>query len=65
MTLREYLDNYRDPKQIREIFVNVLNGVNELHTLGYVHRDLKPDNVVLNREPLEVAVIDFNRAISR
>jgi eukaryotic-like serine/threonine-protein kinase len=45
--------------------VNILNGVSELHTLGYVHRDLKPDNVVLNRDPLEVAVIDFNRAISR
>lgn len=64
MTLREYLDEHRDPDQLREIFVNILNGVSELHTLGYVHRDLKPDNVVLNRAPLEVAVIDFNRAIS-
>ena len=30
--------------------------------MGYVHRDLKPDNVVLNLEPLEVKVIDFDAA---
>lgn len=63
MTLREYLDDFRDPAELRAIFINIINGVSELHDLGYVHRDLKPDNVVLNRDPLEIAVIDFNRAI--
>ena len=28
--------------------------------MGYIHRDLKPDNVVLNLEPLEVKIIDFD-----
>jgi serine/threonine protein kinase len=64
MTLREYLEDYRDPLQLGEIFVNIINGVKELHEMGYIHRDLKPDNVVLNRRPLQVEVIDFNRATS-
>ena len=34
----------------------------DLHDLGYVHRDLKPDNVVLNLRPLMVKIIDFDRA---
>ena len=33
-----------------------------MHELGYIHRDLKPDNIVLNLDPLEVRVIDFDRA---
>jgi serine/threonine protein kinase len=30
--------------------------------LGYIHRDLKPDNIILNLNPLEVRVIDFDHA---
>jgi serine/threonine protein kinase len=34
--------------------------------LGFVHRDLKPDNIVVNTErPLQVALIDFDRALPR
>ena len=29
----------------------------------WVHRDLKPDNIMLNLDPLEVRVIDFDRAV--
>jgi serine/threonine protein kinase len=35
-----------------------------LNEIGYDHRDLKPDNVVLSRSPFRLVVIDFNRATS-
>ena len=34
-----------------------------MHILGYRHRDIKPDNIVLNIDPLDVKVIDFNTAV--
>ena len=52
MTLQEYLEDYRDPLQLGEIFVNIINGVKELHEMGYIHRDIKSDNEVLNIMPL-------------
>lgn len=64
MTLRDYIRNNRCPKDLNKILLHVVNGVEELHHIGYQHRDLKPDNIVLNINPLEVRVIDFNRVVT-
>jgi cyclin-dependent kinase 2 len=52
MDLREYLERHRDVRYLTKIFTQVIEGLAELHNLGYVHRDLKPDNVVLTMRPL-------------
>jgi len=45
------------------VFREIVKGVMELHSMGYVHRDLKPQNVVLNLQPLEVRLIDFGNSM--
>jgi len=58
---RNYLEENRDPRHLQSILLQVGKGILELQSLGYVHRDLKPDNIVLNLKPLRVAIIDFDR----
>lgn len=51
--LKEYLiSNYIDV-DIQEkvsLCVQIFNGINQLHDLGYYHRDLKPDNILLFKQ---------------
>lgn len=61
MDFRDYLRRHRNPRQLLDIMAQIINGIQEIHSLGYVHRDLKPDNIVLNLNPLDVRIIDFDR----
>jgi serine/threonine protein kinase len=62
MDFRQYLRLHRDTRNLKLILEAIGQGILELHDLGYVHRDLKPDNVVLNLRPLMVKIIDFDRS---
>jgi serine/threonine protein kinase len=64
MDLRKYLKKHRDHRKLNDILLQVVAGLKELHGMGYVHRDLKPDNIVLNiNRPINVVLIDFDRAL--
>lgn len=65
MNYRKYLREKRDPRSLGRILIQVAKGIKELHYMGYVHRDLKPDNIVLDTKPIRVRIIDFNRCVSR
>mmetsp|Transcript_19413 Transcript_19413/g.54063 ORF Transcript_19413/g.54063 Transcript_19413/m.54063 type:complete len:539 (+) Transcript_19413:43-1659(+) len=51
-------------REASNVFRQIVEGVEFLHTHGIAHRDLKPDNIMVrNREgPLDVAIGDYDLA---
>lgn len=66
-TLRSVLDSWRGglpPRELGQIAVGVLAGLQAAHDQGVVHRDLKPGNVLIEHRPsgLVPRIIDFGIA---
>lgn len=40
-------------------FQNVATAIRDAHALGIVHRDIKPDNVVVSRDGVKACLVDF------
>jgi eukaryotic-like serine/threonine-protein kinase len=51
----------KDPVEILDIMIRVAEALASLHGLGFVHCDLKPNNILLNQAG-QVKVIDFGQA---
>jgi len=54
-----------EPQPLLEVFLPVLDAIEEAHRKGVVHRDLKPDNIIVgrdNRGRFQPKVTDFGIA---
>jgi len=45
-----------------ELFLKILEGVHAVHKIGLVHRDIKPDNILLSLDGRKCHLLDFGLA---
>lgn len=60
-TLREYIYKDHGDYQISaKIIVNLISGILDIHEREILHRDIKPDNILVNQETGDIKYIDFD-----
>lgn len=67
-TLSTFLQNFGplNLEEIKSVFCQMLDALQVSHEHGLIHRDIKPNNIILSREkpnaPITVKVLDFGIA---
>jgi serine/threonine protein kinase len=62
ITLEEFI---REPNfiltdwEVKTIMKNIIQGLKYIHSSGVAHKDIKPDNILINPETLDTKIIDF------
>lgn len=70
ITLTRLIQIYQEQKklfnrdEILKIMHNLLSGLRYLHKLGIAHGDIKPENILINKN-LETQIIDFGLSCSK
>ena len=49
-----------DQKMMKMMITQILRGIMYLEKKNVVHRDIKPDNLLICKESLRLTIIDFN-----
>jgi eukaryotic-like serine/threonine-protein kinase len=59
--LEEFMASVTLP-QLVAIFTKVAEGLHSLHHLGWLHADIKPNNILVDQETQDVRIIDFGQS---
>jgi PAS domain S-box-containing protein len=59
-SLHQFLKNNRLPlKQFLNLAITMASAFSKLHENGIIHKDIKPENLLINADTNEIKVIDF------
>ena len=61
-TLRTCIDEGLSPDQTIKIFIGLLKGLKTAHEKGVIHRDVKPENILIDERNGEPVLCDFGIA---
>ena len=50
--------NFANIFKLKEIFVNLISAIDSIHEFNIIHRDIKPDNILINKD-YSLQIIDF------
>ena len=52
-------------KDIKEIFMKILNSIKKLHEINIIHLDIKPDNIlyVMKENKINIKICDFGNSV--
>jgi serine/threonine protein kinase len=63
--LSQYYQANPTKKDIIDIFIQILHGLDYLHKKGIIHRDIKPENILVSTNPLRAYILDFGSIFSK
>ena len=61
-SLKQMLGSPWEPAEALRLMHKVAQGLGAVHAAGVIHRDLKPDNIMLRANSLEPVLLDFGAA---
>jgi serine/threonine-protein kinase len=65
--LEKYVKKYGplDTKKALAIFIEICKGIEAIHDQGYLHGDIKPENIIINEEDEKIKIIDFGGSFKK
>ncbi|MBW4562811.1 MAG: AAA family ATPase [Mojavia pulchra JT2-VF2] len=63
-SLDQLLSNFREPSSFLKIAIQIVEAIAQIHKCNLVHKDIKPQNIIVNLESNQVKVGDFGIASS-
>ncbi|MBD2525872.1 AAA family ATPase [Nostoc sp. FACHB-133] len=61
-SLDQLLDQFQEPISFLKIAIEITSNLAQIHTHNIVHKDIKPQNILVNLETSQVKIADFGIA---